>query len=286
MNAPGRSLPSRLVLLGHPLGHTLSPAFQNAALRTAGIPLTYSALDVPPHRLGETLEALIAEGAAGNVTVPHKPAVAARCDDVSLLAARAGAVNTWHVEDGRLVGHNTDVGGFDRAARELLEHDPDGLAIAVVGAGGAAAGVLAAIETWPACRARLWNRSADRAATLAARFAPVARAVGSLDECLAGATLVVNATSLGLHDDDALPVDVDRLPRGAAVLDLVYRPQETAWVRAARARGHRAADGLSMLIEQGALAFERWFGFEPDREAMWAAVGGRRSPVVPSTART
>jgi shikimate dehydrogenase len=284
--APGGapSLPSRLVLLGHPLGHTLSPAFQNAALRAAGIPLTYSALDVPPEKLGDTLEALILEGAAGNVTVPHKPAVAARCDDVSLLAARAGAVNTWYVEETRLVGHNTDVGGFDRAARELLDRDPSGLEVAVIGAGGAAAGVLTAIETWPGARARVWNRSPERATTLADRFDAVARAVASLDECLADAALVVNATSLGLRDDDPLPAAPETLSGGTAVLDLVYRPRETAWVRAARARGHRAADGLAMLIEQGALAFERWFGMEPDRAAMWAAVGGRRSPASSSTA--
>jgi shikimate dehydrogenase len=86
--------------------------------------------------------------------------------------------------------------------------------------------------------------------------------------------LVVNATPIGLAGagDAEMPVDVNRLPRGADVLDLVYRPGETAWVRAARARGHRAADGLAMLVEQGALAFERWFGMAPDRPAMWAAV--------------
>ena len=93
----------------------------------------------------------------------------------------------------------------------------------------------------------------------------------SLDDALDGATLVVNATPIGLHDDEH-PVAIDRLPRGAAVFDLVYRTGETSWVRSARDSGHRAADGEGMLVEQGALAFERWFGIEPDRDAMWRAL--------------
>jgi shikimate dehydrogenase len=114
------------------------------------------------------------------------------------------------------------------------------------------------------------NRTAERAAALCARFPTVARAF-DVGEIAARADLVVNATSIGQRDD-ALPVDPGLLRPEAAVLDLVVRPGETAWVRAALARGHRAAGGLVMLVEQGALAFERWFGFAPDRDAMWAAV--------------
>jgi len=266
--------PSRLVLLGHPVAHSLSPAMHGAALRAAGIDLTYEALDVPPPALAATLDALAAEGAAGNVTIPHKGAVLARCDRVSKLAERVGAVNTFHVADGVLVGDNTDVGGFAAAAHALLGAPPAAQRVALVGAGGSAAAVLAAVEAWPDCEVRVWSRTPARARALVERFAPVARAAERLDEALRGATLVVNATPLGLADD-ALPVSPGALPREAAVVDLVYRRGETAWVRAARAAGHRAVDGLPMLVEQGALAFERWLGVTPDRDAMWAAVGGR-----------
>jgi shikimate dehydrogenase len=213
---------------------------------------------------------LIAEGAAGNVTVPHKVAVAAACARRTAIADRVGAVNVFWVEDGQLIGDNTDVGGFAHAVARLREGVPPSR-LAIVGAGGSAAAVLAALSEWPGARASVLGRTRVHADALAARFAGTATASPTLDDALAGADLVVNATPLGL-DGTSLPMDVARLPRGADVLDLVYRPGETAWVRAARARGHRAADGLAMLVEQGALAFERWFGFAPDRAAMWAAV--------------
>jgi shikimate dehydrogenase len=263
--------PSRLVLLGHPVAHSLSPLFQNAALRRAGIPLEYTALDVPPERLAPTLDALAREGAAGNATIPHKEAVAAHCSRLTPLAERVGAVNTFWVENELLHGDNTDVGGFDAAVRLLLGRAPDGERVALLGAGGGAAAVLAAAERWSAAAAVVVSRTPSRAEMLARRFPSVARATTRLDDALDGATLVVNATPAGMRDD-AFPANPDAIPSGAAVLDLVYRRGETAWVRAARARGLAARDGLEMLVEQGALAFSRWLGVEPDREAMRAAL--------------
>ena len=263
------SRPSRLVLLGHPVGHSLSPLIQNAALRSAGIPLEYSTLDVPPDALESTLDELIAAGAAGNVTIPHKEAVAARAS-LSPLARRVGAVNTFWVRDGALHGHNTDVHGFDASVRALLGAPPRGT-IAVIGAGGAAAAVLAAIEGWHAVAANVYGRNAARVETLCARFPRVARATETLGDALERASLVVNATPVGLRDGE-LPVAIERLPDGAAVIDLVYRPGGTPWSRAAREAGHPACDGLPMLIEQGAAAFEQWFGIVADRAAMWRAV--------------
>jgi shikimate dehydrogenase len=265
--------PSRLVLLGHPVAHSLSPLFQNAALRSAGVPLEYAALDVAPERLDAVLDALAREGAAGNVTVPHKSRVAARCARLTPLAARVGAVNTFWSEDGSLVGDNTDVGGFDAAVETLLGGRPRAARIALLGAGGGAAAVLAAAESWPESRVTVYARSVERAAALAERFPRVARASDSVGAIAEDATLVVNATPVGLLDE-AHPVPVEALPRDAAVIDLVYRRGETSWVRAARAGGHRAVDGLEMLLEQGALAFVRWFGFEPDRVAMRRALMG------------
>ena len=265
-------MPERLVLLGSPVAHSLSPAMQNAALRSAGIPLRYDALDVVPLALPETVRRLVLERAAGNVTIPHKAAFAALCDRLTTPAARAGAVNTfWVAGDGCLMGDNTDAPGFDAVARELLGTAPHGIRMLLLGAGGSAAAVLTAAELWPGSEVMVWARTDARAAVLAGRFARIARSTS--DPALAASTarLVVNATPVGLHDDE-MPLAPHLLADGSIALDLVYRRGETPWVRAARARGLRAADGLPMLVEQGALAFERWFARAPDREAMWRAV--------------
>jgi shikimate dehydrogenase len=263
--------PRRLVLLGHPVTHSISPSIQNAALRAAGLALDYSALDVMPSALDDVLATLAAEGAAGNVTIPHKEAVAARCARLTPLANRVGAVNTFWHEGGRLVGDNTDVGGLDATVRALLGDSVRGARVALIGAGGGAAAVLAAAEGWGDARVLVHNRNMTRARQLASRFEPIAGTAPSLEDVLRGATLVVNTTPIGMRDAD-FPVAIELLPQGAAVFDLVYRAGETAWVTAARAAGHRAADGMGMLVEQGALAFSRWFGVEPDRGAMWRAM--------------
>lgn len=266
MSAP----PGRLVLLGHPVSHSLSPRFQNAALQAAGIPLRYEAIDVAPEDLESTLRSLAVVNAAGNATIPHKERVFALCASRTAVAERAAAVNTFWHEQSRLVGDNTDVGGFGAAAADLLGGEPRDIVVGVLGAGGAAAGVLAAVESWRGCRAIVHNRTPDRASRLCARFSSVAEC-GDVARISRQADLVVNATSIGLSDD-RLPMPLESLRPAALVFDLVYRAGETAFVRGARARGHRAVDGLPMLVEQGALAFERWFGIAPDRAAMWAAV--------------
>ena len=262
--------PGRLVLLGRSLGHSLSPLFQTAALEKAQLSLRYETLDVPASALDDTLEELAAESAAGNVTIPYKEKVYESCDRLTGVAQDVGAVNTFWFERGELVGDNTDVVGFNTAVRVLLEREPAHLTVGVLGAGGAAAAVVAAVSTWPQSRVLLSNRTASRAEALCVRFSSVA-SVSDASRLARESDLVVNATSVGLRDSE-MPIEPGALRDDATVLDLVYRRGETAWVHAARARGLRARDGLVMLIEQGAAAFERWFGFPPDREAMWSAV--------------
>jgi shikimate dehydrogenase len=262
-----KAYPGRLLLLGNPVSHSLSPTFQNAALRAANVPLLYEVLEVPGKELRPLFRELKKVSAAGNVTIPHKVAVHDRCDELTDIAARVGAVNTFWFESGRLHGENTDVGGFDAAARALLGGEPSGARIALFGAGGAAAAVLAAIEGWTGANVSIVARNAARADALACRFPDVARIEKSVKRALTDATLVVNATPIG-QQDDGQPVDVSKISRSTAVMDLVYRRGGTSWVKAARERGNPAADGLTMLLEQGALSFQRWFGMEPDREAM------------------
>ena len=275
--------PTRLVLLGTPVAQSLSPTFQNAALDIAGLPLRYEALETPPAALDGVLAQLALEGGAGNVTIPHKAAVHDRCSVLTPTAARAGAVNTFWFRDGTLHGDNTDVGGFRAAVDELFAGDPLPSRLILLGAGGAAAAVCAAAEEWGAQSVDVVARSRGAAHRLAARFPRLVTIVDSAADLAPGddrrrgrrpgtAPLVVNATPLGASDEDALPIDIALLPVGCAVLDLVYRRGETRFVREARTAGHRAADGLTMLLEQGALSFERWFGIVPDRQAMRRSV--------------
>ena len=230
---------------------------------------------MPPPELDARIAWCLSERVAGNVTVPHKEAVARACSSLSPVAERAGAANVFWVERGALMGDNTDVPGFLDAAEKLLGMAPVDARIALFGAGGSAAAVLLALTEWPGARALVWARSRARAAALCSRFPDVASLAATLYEAARPATIVVNATPIGLTDD-SMPLDPSAMPAGAAAMDLVYRPGETAWVRALRARGHLACDGLPMLIAQGALAFERWFGFEPDRSAMWEAARADR----------
>ena len=272
---PPLEIPVRLLLLGHPVAHSLSPRIQNAALEAAGIRGRYEALDIAPDAFEETLERLRQPHVGGNVTVPFKERVHDACDELSPLARRVGAVNTWWVDgDRRLFGDNTDVPGFDAAVRELFRVDepPRDLSVGVIGAGGAAAAVLAAAESWPGSVVHVYNRTPERARVLCERFGPNVQAVDDIG-VVGGADLVVNATSIGLAND-ASPIDLALLAPGASVLDLVYRPGGTAFVRELRARGRSAMDGLTMLVEQAAFAFERWFGVTPDRSAMWRAARG------------
>lgn len=265
--------PGRLVLLGQPVAQSLSPTFQNAALIAAGIDARYDVLDVSAEALPETLRALVRDGAAGNVTIPHKERVAALCDVRTPLATRLGAVNTWWVAGGALHGDNTDVGGFDDAVLRLLGELPRNAHVAVLGAGGSARAVLAAISAWEGCSVAVWSRTVHKSESIIA-LGPTGRTVAEefMAHALLGADLVVNATPIGMRDD-AVPVNPAVLRRGAACLDLVYRRTgPTTFVQLARQQGRRAHDGLGMLIGQGARAFERWFGVAPDREVMWRSV--------------
>ena len=266
--------PGRLVLLGHPLGHSLSPTFQNAALRAAGIPLRYEIVDVPRSSLHRTLNDLHIARAAGNVTIPYKEEVAAACERLTAAARAVGAVNTfWTAVDGARVGDNTDVDGFRAAVARLLGDPPSAVDVAVLGAGGAAAAVLHVLEGWQQPRVRVYSRTRVRAEQLVTRFGVSASVEDTIADAVREARLVVNATPLGRRGDDPSPVPVSLLAPDAAVLDLTYGPAETALVRDSRARGHRAMDGLLMLVEQGAAAFERWFNVAPDRAEMWKALG-------------
>lgn len=264
-------LPRRLVVIGHPIAHARSPVFQQAALDAAGLAVRYEAVDVAPDALEASLRGFLANDTWGNVTVPYKAAVAQRCGVRTPVAERAGVVNTFWVSEGVLHGDNTDVAGFEAAVRHLLGGIPSGLRVGMLGAGGAAAGVVTAVERWPGASVRVFARTPGRAAELRERFPAVVALADAPEAVASGVDLLVNATPLGLAGE-AVPIDPAQLASTTAVLDLTYRVGLTPWVRACRAAGLRADDGLRMLVEQGAQAFVRWFGVEPDRTVMWRAL--------------
>jgi len=275
--------PRALVILGHPVAQSLSPVFQSAALQAVGLPVRYERREVRADDLRTALTALRRAGAGGNVTMPHKEAMAQCAARLTEVAARTGAVNTFWWEGDDLVGHNTDVHGVQATVRALCADGVRG-DVVVLGAGGAAAAVLAGLEahcgTGPAAPARVMVASRTRArAEALVRQMGSAATVAELAEIDWGCVgLVVNATPAGMYEGDAPPVAVSILAAHTAVYDLVYRRDGTAWVRAARARGLTAEDGLRMLVEQGAAAFESWFGVPAPRSVMWQALGVPQPP--------
>jgi len=254
-------------VLGWPASHSRSPRLHGYWLLRHGIDGAYVPLEVRPEDFAAAVRALVSLGFRGaNVTLPHKEAAFALCDEVAESARRAGAVNTLVFREGRILGSNTDGFGFLESVREQAPgwRAPDGPAV-LLGAGGAARAVAAALVDAGCPRLTIVNRNAARAEALAREIGgPVeVAAVAPLAE----AALLVNATSLGMAGQPPLEIDLSPLPAGAVVADSVYVPLETPLLAAARARGLRAVDGLGMLLHQARPGFEAWFGVMPEVDA-------------------
>ena len=263
-------------VVGWPVRHSLSPALHNAAFAATGLDWAFSAFEVPEGDFDRALDEMLALGLAGlSVTMPHKASAAASADELTATASRLGAVNCLVPDGGRLVGHNTDGGGF----LDGLAHDAgitvEGRSVVVVGAGGAARAVVDACGTAGAAEVAVVNRTRERAQS-AARLVGVAGRVVSLDaaaQAVARAEVVVNATPVGMagRRDPRPPIDPETLRVGQVAVDLVYHPLETPWLVALRRRGIEAYGGLSMLLFQAARAFTLWTGVEAPVATMEAA---------------
>ena len=257
-------------VMGWPIGHSRSPRLHNFWLREYGIDGVYVPLAVHPDGLEAALRGLAALGLGGcNVTLPHKQATLRIVDEVEALARRIGAVNTVVVRsDGSLHGSNSDAFGFLAAIAERAPAWSPGAGAAVVlGAGGAARAIVAALLDAEVREVRLVNRTRARAEALAGDMADSRLRVedwSARAELLAGARLLVNTTSLGMAGQPPLELALDALPADAVVDDIVYTPLETALLAAARARGNIAVDGLAMLLHQARPGFEAWFGVRPE----------------------
>jgi len=256
-------------VMGWPVVHSLSPRLHGYWLGKYGLDGAYLPLAVKPEDFIEALNALPKLGFSGaNVTVPHKEAALATVDSVSEQARRIGAVNTVFVQpDGTLHGDNTDAFGFAENLKSLRHGciATNGPAV-VLGAGGAARAVCAALldEKTPALK--LCNRNKNRAKALAKDLGGPIEVIPweARAEALATAGLLVNTTTLGMIGHPALDLDLDALPRDAIVTDIVYNPLKTQILKNAEARGNPIIDGLGMLLHQARPGFSQWFGVYPD----------------------
>jgi shikimate dehydrogenase len=266
-------------VLGWPVGHSRSPRLHGLWLQRHGVDGAYLPLPVRPERFASAVRALADLGFRGaNVTIPHKEAAFAVCDRVDATAHRAGAVNTLVFRDGAIEGSNTDGWGFlANCAEQAPGWSPDAGPVAILGAGGAARAIAAALLDAGCPRITLVNRSPARAEALA-------RALGGAVEVadaapLPGAAMLVNTTSLGMQGQPPLEIDLSPLPAGAVVADIVYVPRETPLLAAARARSLATVEGLGMLLHQARPGFEAWFGVTPQVDAELREVVGGDIPL-------
>ena len=261
-------------VIGDPVRHSRSPAIHNAAFAVAGIDWVFTAFEVPAGKGAEALDAMRVLGLAGmSVTMPLKAEVAAAADEVDEEVEVLAAANCMvPLGDGRLRAANTDAAGFVAGLQADAGLSADGLRVVLMGGGGAARAVAWGLAAAGAADVAVINRTQAKAQTAAAAANAAGRTgrsgrVGTMDD-IAGADVVVNATSVGMGADSSMPCDPSLLRPGQVAVDLVYEPTETAWLAALRQRGVEAHNGLSMLAYQAAAAFELWTGAEAPVEVM------------------
>lgn len=275
----------RVVLIGHPVAHSLSGAMHQAAFDALGIDARYELWDRPPIALAEAIESLRTDEFLGaNVTIPHKERVVPMVDRLTEEAQVTGAVNTITKEGRKLVGHNTDVPGFKVALDRLVGRQKMPRQAVVLGAGGGARAVVYGLITAGFQRVVVFNRHLHRAEALVRHFARSAahmelRAMpwheSIIEAELAKTKVLVNATSVGLNDENESPIPAEIIPPDLLVLDLIY--SRTKLLRDAEAAGCTVMDGELMLLHQGAAAFQLWTGEEPPLEIMAAALREARA---------
>ncbi len=262
--------PLALGIIGHPIGHTLSPALHYLAAAHNAIAITYSAYDVSPENLKKALGGVRALSIDGlNVTVPHKVAVMEFLDEFTPEAKKIGAVNTISRAGEKLVGHNTDLYGFVTSIRENAGFQIIEKRVFVYGAGGAARAVIFGLIAEGATEIVICNRTELNAINLSveilleepsANLKPIGFDANNLVELVECADIIVNTTSLGMGGADDMPPGLEKIHKEQLVVDIVYRPLLTPLLRRADEAGARTLDGLWMLIHQGAEAFRLWTG--------------------------
>jgi shikimate dehydrogenase len=284
----GAEPPIHLGVLGDPVAHSKSPQMHNAALQAIGIQARYGRIHATAEQFPETLSLLPRLGFLGiNCTIPHKSAAMRLATRLDPHARSLGVVNTLRVEDQDLVGYNTDGPGLERAVNSEFGAELGSLRVLVLGAGGGAGRAIALQCLLSGCPSlilvnRTLEKSEELFAELQKRSAPHKSGSQSLEvaawendalwDALRRCDLVINCTSVGMREDDPSPLATGLLPRGLLIYDTIYTAHRTALMRAGDQAGARSANGLSMLLHQGALAFEIWFNREAPLAVMRAAL--------------
>lgn len=287
LDFPTLNPPARLAVIGDPIAHSKSPQMHNPALAACGIEAQYVRVQVPVGGVAEAFRRLTRAGFLGvNITIPHKFEALEAVDELDPLARRLGAVNTLAIRDGRLHGYNTDGPGFLRSLKEAFDVEVKDLRMLILGAGGGAGNAVLKQSVMNGCRhLTLVNRSARQLTSQAAdltREHPglnLRFLVGAdwneenLRRAMAETDLVVNATSMGMKPEDAPLLPEEAMLASHMVYDMVYRAGgETPLIRQARMAGARHADGMSLLLHQGAVSFEHWFNRPAPLEVMRAGL--------------
>ncbi len=273
-------------IFGYPVEHTFSPGMHNAAFKKIGMDACYVPFAVSPERLADAVRSVLPLGLCGlNVTIPHKEKIIPFLDWLSEEARLIGAVNTVEVRDGKLIGHNTDGRGFLRSLKEHAKFDPRGARFLFIGSGGAARAVAFSLALAGAGRITFVDIDTQKAANLARDIrekSGVETQTISPDAVAAHAAeadCLINATPLGLHKGDPLPIARGHIGRQHLVCDLVYNPPETRLLRAAKVRKAKRLPGMGMLLYQGVIAFEIWTGKKAPvavmRSALAKQIAGR-----------
>lgn len=261
-------------VIGQPIKHSLSPAMHRAGYRALGLEADYQRFEVRPEDLPEAVAGLKGLGFAGwNVTVPHKEKILTCLDGLTEEARRAGAVNTVKVSEGRLIGHNTDGAGLIRSLEEYLTPGP-GQEIILLGAGGAARGIAMALAPL-GVQLRILNRTPERAQALVQEVRDFGGKAEYEDwgagEWLNRADCVIQTTTIGLKGEE-YPFSLHGIRPETLVVDIIFNPWETPFLRSAQTEGCRTLNGAGMLLYQGVLAWEFWLGGQAPVEAMREAL--------------
>lgn len=262
-----------VILLGNPLGHSVSPPMHNCVFEKLGMDYCYLPVEVTADNLGTVFAGLTRMNVAGfNVTVPHKIRIMDYLDEIAPLAATIGAVNTICIKDGRTIGYNTDGEGFIRSLENEAAMSVKDKRIFLLGSGGAARAIAMTLAFHGAEKLTICNRTTARAESLANEINEkihdcagiVEQTAAKQRDALHQCDILINTTSLGMHPaEEILPLDEALLFPGLVVADIVYNPLMTRLLTSAKKRGCKVVPGLGMLIYQGAAAFKLWTGADP-----------------------
>lgn len=261
------------ILLGYPLGHTISPPMHNLAFHDLSMDCCYFPVEVSPENLGTVFQGLSKMNLGGmNVTIPHKIRIMEHLDELDPVAATIGAVNTIRFIDGRSKGYNTDGEGFIQSLEEEAAISVKEKCFYIIGCGGAARAISMTLAFRGAEKIFISNRTEEKAVQLAeeinTKIRPCAEAIRNREtdqkSGLEKSHVLINSTSIGMHPHvHDLPLDIALLNPAHIVADIVYNPRETKLLQAAKAKGCATVPGLGMLIYQGVAAFRLWTGVEP-----------------------